>query len=126
MIAGSSLEAAAQSNGVKVQQSSMFARGSLVPGLGQFNEAIGAAFKLPVGAVSQPVKTEGAAVVLRVDKRVASDSAAWAAQKQAQRTARLQQLRDQRIQIFMSDLRKSAKVDDRRKQINSSVRRQEA
>jgi len=38
----------------------------------------------------------------------------------------LQQLRDQRIQIFMSDLRKSAKVDDRRKQINSSVRRQEA
>ena len=124
--AGSSLEAAAQSNGVKVQQSSMFARGSLVPGLGQFNEAIGAAFKLPVGAVSQPVKTEGAAVVLRVDKRVASDSSAWAAQKQAQRTARLQQLRDQRIQIYMSDLRKSAKVDDRRKQINASVRRQEA
>jgi parvulin-like peptidyl-prolyl isomerase len=79
-----------------------------------------------VGAVSQPVKTEGAAVVLRVDKRVASDSSAWAAQKQAQRTARLQQLRDQRIQIYMSDLRKSAKVDDRRKQINASVRRQEA
>ena len=72
------------------------------------------------------MKTEGAAVVLRVDKRVASDSSAWAAQKAAQRTARLQQLRDQRIQIYMSDLRKSAKVDDRRKQINASVRRQEA
>ena len=124
--AGSSLEAAAQANGVKVQQSPMFARGSLVPGIGQFNEAIGAAFKLPVGAVSQPVRTEGAAVVLRVDKRTMSDSAAWAAQKAAQRTARLQQLRDQRIQIFMSDLRKSAKIDDRRKQINASVRRQEA
>lgn len=124
--AASGLEAAAQSNGVKVQQSQMFARGSLVPGLGQFNEAIGAAFKLPVGAVSEPVKTEGSAVVLRVDKRVMSDSSAWAAQKQAQRQTRLQQLRDQRIQIFMSDLRKSAKVDDRRKQINATVRRQEA
>jgi len=65
-------------------------------------------------------------VVLRVNKRVMSDSAAWAAQKQAQRTARLQQLREQRVQIFMSDLRKSAKVDDRRKQINATVRRQEA
>jgi peptidyl-prolyl cis-trans isomerase D len=124
--AGSSLEAAAQANGVKVQQSQMFARGSLVPGIGQFNEAIGAAFKLPVGAVSQPVRTEGAAIVLRVDKRTMSDSAAWAAQKAAQRTARLQQLRDQRIQIFMSDLRKAAKIDDRRKAINASVRRQEA
>ena len=124
--AATSFEAAAQSNGVKVQQTQLFSRGSLVPGLGQFNEAIGAAFKLPVGAVSQPIKTEGAAVVERVDKRIASDSAAWAAQKAAQRTARLQQLRDQRIQIFMSDLRKSAKVDDRRKQINASVKRQEA
>jgi peptidyl-prolyl cis-trans isomerase D len=124
--AGSSLEAAAQANGVKVQQSQMFARGSLVPGIGQFNEAIGAAFKLPVGAVSQPVRTEGAAIVLRVDKRTMSDSAAWAAQKAAQRTARLQQLRDQRIQIFMSDLRQAAKIDDRRKAINASVRRQEA
>ena len=124
--AANGFEAAAQSSGVKLQQSPMFARGSLVPGLGQFNEAIGAAFKLPVSAVSQPIKTEGSVAVIRVDKRIASDSAAWAAQKQAQRTARLQQLRDQRIQIFMSDLRKSAKVDDRRKQINAAARRQEA
>ncbi|HEV8410980.1 MAG TPA: peptidylprolyl isomerase, partial [Gemmatimonadaceae bacterium] len=124
--AATGFEAAAQSSGVKLQQSPMFARGSLVPGLGQFNEAIGGAFRLPVGAVSQPIKTEGSVAVIRVDKRIASDSAAWAAQKQAQRTARLQQLRDQRIQIFMSDLRKSAKVDDRRKQINATARRQEA
>ena len=124
--AATGFEAAAQANGVKLQESQLFARGSLVPGLGQFNEAIGAAFSLPVGAVSQPVKTEPAVVVLRVNKRVMSDSAAWAAQKQAQRTARLQQLREQRVQIFMSDLRKSAKVDDRRKQINATVRRQEA
>jgi len=124
--AATGFEAAAQANGVKLQESQLFARGSLVPGLGQFNEAIGAAFSLPVGAVSQPVKTEPAVVVLRVNKRVMSDSAAWAAQKQAQRTARLQQLREQRVQIFMSDLRKSAKVEDRRKQINATVRRQEA
>jgi parvulin-like peptidyl-prolyl isomerase len=97
-----------------------------VPGLGQFNEAIGAAFALPTGAVSQPVKTDNGVFVLRVDKRVLADSAQWVAQKEAQKTIRLQQLRQQRIQMYLQDLRKSAKVDDNRKEINAAVRRQEA
>ena len=59
----------------------------------------------------------------RVDKRVLADSAAWAAQKQAQRTQRLQQLRQQKIQMFLQDMRKAAKIDDRRKQINAATRR---
>jgi peptidyl-prolyl cis-trans isomerase D len=124
--AGSTLEAAAQQVGKTVQTSPMFSRSSSVPGLGQFNEAIGAAFAIPVGAVSQPVKTDNGVFVLRVDKRVTADSAAWAAQEQVQKTVRLQQLRQQRIQMFLQDLRKSAKIDDRRKQINAAARRQEA
>ncbi|HEU4786677.1 MAG TPA: peptidyl-prolyl cis-trans isomerase, partial [Gemmatimonadaceae bacterium] len=124
--ATSTLEAAAQQAGKKVEQTPMFARGSAVPPLGQFTEAIGAAFALPVGAVSQPVRTSNAADVLRVDKRVVADSSAWAAQKEAQKTARLQQLREQRVQMFLQDLRKSAKVVDRRKEINATLRRQQA
>lgn len=123
--AASTLEAAAQQAGKKVEQSPMFARGSAVPGLGQFTEAIGAAFALPVGAVSQPVRTSNAADVLRVDKRIVADSSAWAAQKEAQKTARLQQLREQRVQMFLQDLRKAAKVVDRRKEINATLRRQQ-
>jgi peptidyl-prolyl cis-trans isomerase D len=124
--AGSTLEAAAQQVGKNVETSPMFSRSSSVPGLGQFNQAIGAAFAIPVGAVSQPVKTDNGVYVLRVDKRVTADSAAWAAQEQVQKTVRLQQLRQQRIQMYLQDLRKSAKVDDRRKQINAAARRQEA
>ena len=124
--AASSLEAAAQQANKKVEQSTMFTRASLVPGLGQFTEAIGAAFALPVGAVSQPVKTPNGVYVIRVDKRVLADSSAWAAQKGPQRDSRLQQLRQQRIQMYMADLRKAAKVDDRRKQINPALRRQQA
>jgi peptidyl-prolyl cis-trans isomerase D len=124
--AGSTLEAAAQAAGKHVEQSPMFTRSSNVVGLGQFNEAIGAAFSLPAGAVSQPVKTDNGVYVLRVDKRVVADSAQWAAQKDAQKTIRLQQLRQQRIQMFLQDLRKTAKVDDRRKAINAATRRQEA
>jgi peptidyl-prolyl cis-trans isomerase D len=124
--ASSTLETAAQAAGKKVEQTAMFSRSSNVPGLGQFSEAIGAAFALPTGAVSQPVKTDDGVYVLRVDKRVVADSAQWSAQKEAQKTIRLQQLRQQRIQMYLQDLRKSAKVDDRRKQINAATRRQEA
>jgi peptidyl-prolyl cis-trans isomerase D len=124
--AGSSLEAAAKEAGKKVDQTTMFARGSIVPGLGQYSQAVGASFALPVGAVSQPVKTSEAAYVLRVDKREVADSAAWDKQKAAQRELRLNQLRQQRIQMFMADLRKAAKIEDHRKEINSAVRRQQA
>jgi hypothetical protein len=76
--------------------------------------------------VSQPVKTTEAAYVLRVDKRVVADSAAWDKQRAAQRELRLNQLRQQRIQMFMTDLRKAAKIEDHRKEINSAMRRQQA
>jgi peptidyl-prolyl cis-trans isomerase D len=76
-----------------------------------------------VQAVSAPVRTTDAIFVLRVDKRVQADSAAWLKQKDAQRQARMQQLQQQRVQMFLADLRQSAKISDRRKQINASVRR---
>jgi peptidyl-prolyl cis-trans isomerase D len=121
----STLEAAAQQDGKKAEQTTMFTRASVVPGLGQFSEAIGAAFALPVGAISQPVKTDNGVFVLRVDKRINADSAAFAAQMPVQKQMRLQQLRQQRIQMFLQDLRKSAKVDDRRKKINAAARQQQ-
>ena len=124
--ATSSLEAAAQQAKKQVEKTPLFARGSVVPGLGQFTEAVGAAFALPVGAVSQPVRTSSAADVIRVDKRILADSSAWVAQKTTQKAARLQQLRDQAVQMFLQDLRKSAKIEDRRKDINATLRRQQA
>ena len=124
--ATSSLEVAAQQAKKQVEKTPLFARGSVVPGLGQFTEAVGAAFALPVGAVSQPVRTSSAADVIRVDKRILADSSAWVAQKATQKAARLQQLRDQAVQMFLQDLRKSAKIEDRRKDINATLRRQQA
>ena len=120
--AGSSLEAAAQGAGKKVETTPMFTRSSMVPGLGQFTEPIGAAFALPVAAVSQPIRSEQGVYVIRVDKRVLADSSAWAAQKAVQKQTRLQQLRQQRIQMFLADIRKAAKLDDRRKEINAATR----
>jgi len=124
--ATSGLEAAAAQQKLEVQHSPVFTRGTFVPGLGQFNEAIGTAFGLPVQAVSAPVRTTDAIFVLRVDRRVQADSAAWLKQVQAQRQARMQQLQQQRWQMYLADVRQSAKIDDRRKKINASVRRGES
>ena len=124
--AASTLEAAAKQVGATVSHTPTFARTMLVPGLGQFTEPVGAAFALPSGAVSQPIKSADGVYVLRVDSRRMADSTAWAAQRDAQRQTRLQQLREQKVRMFLIDLRQSAKVDDRRKQINAAMRRTDA
>ena len=122
--ASGSLEQAAQANGLTVEKSPMFTRISLVPGLGQFTPAIGAAFGLPPGAVSAPVRANDAVVVMRVERRVAADKGAFEAQKQQQRaevTARLQQ---QRVSEFLDELKANAKIEDKRKALAAAARRQ--
>lgn len=123
-IGSTGLEAAAAARKLSVQQTPAFTRSMFVPGLGQVNQAIGAAFGLPVGTVSEPIRTDDAIFVLRVDRRVNADSGAWLAQKSMQKQQRLSGMRQQAVQLYMQDLRESAKVDDRRKAINAAARRQ--
>ena len=120
--ATSSLESAAKSRGLTVEQSPPFTRVMPVPGLGSLNEAVGAAFSLPVGAVSAPISTDDGVYVLRVDRRVNADRAAFEAQKQAQRTQVMGGLRQQRVRDYLENLRKTADIEDNRKQINAAAR----
>lgn len=120
--ATSSLESAAKSRGLTVEQSPPFTRVMPVPGLGSLNEAVGAAFSLPVGAVSAPIATDDGVYVLRVDRRVNADRAAFEAQKQAQRTQVMGGLRQQRVRDYLENLRKTADIEDNRKQINAAAR----
>ncbi len=122
VVAGKTLEQAAQEHGATVEKTGMFTRVGLVPGLGRLNEAVGAAFGLPVGATSGPVKTEDGVFVIRVDARVNADRAAWEAQKDQQRQQLLLRLRRQRIQDFVTALRKEADVDDRRGEVQAMTR----
>jgi hypothetical protein len=62
--------------------------------------------------------------VIRVDAKKPADRAAFEAQKNDLRARRLQQLRQQRLELYLEDLRKTARVDDRRKDINAQLRRQ--
>jgi peptidyl-prolyl cis-trans isomerase D len=121
--AGSSLEAAAKTEGRPVDKGGPFARSTPVPSFGFMSEATGASFAIPVGSVGEPVKTAEAVYVIRVDKRVTSDSAKWAAQKATQRMQVQNSLRQQRVQIYLQSLRKAAKVEDHRARINALQRR---
>ena len=87
-------------------------------------EALGAAFALPVGAVSVPIRERDAVFVLQVDARKPADRVAFEAKKKELRAARIQQIRQQRLQAYFEDLRTSAKIDDRRKEITAQLKRQ--
>ena len=121
---GSTLEAAAQSRNLTVTQSPAFTRGGFVPGLGRLNEAVGAAFSLPIGAVSNPIRTDDAVIVMRVDRRVDADRAKWEEQKTAQRQSLIGGLRQQRVQAYIQQLKSDAKITDRRKEIQQQAARQ--
>ncbi len=121
--ASSSLEQAAQAEKLTAVKSPPFTRTSFVPDLGQMNEAIGAAFTLAPGTVSAPIKTSTAVYVLRVDRRVGADSAAWVKQKDTQRQTVLRTLRRERADEFLADLRQVAKIVDNRKLIEATTRR---
>ena len=122
--AKSTLESAAQAKGLTAIKSVPFTRTSQVPGIGRFNEAVGAAFALPVDVVSAPIKTADNIVVLRVDQRKLTDRAAFDAQKNQQRASLMDLLRRKRIQDFVVNLRAAAKIDDNRKSIDAAARRQ--
>ena len=120
--ASSTMEAAATAQNVAATKSESFARDGFVPGMGRLNQAIGAAFSLPIGAASAPIRTNDAVVVLRVDQRVEADRKAWEDQKNTQRIQVLQGLRQQRIQAFMQQLRENADIEDNRKRLAAQAR----
>lgn len=119
---GKTLAAAARAAGQTVSTTPMFARVSPVPGLGQATRVIGAAFALPTGDVSEPVKTSSAVFLIRVDKKVAADHAAWEKQKATQRQQVVRDLQQQRVQQFLADLRANATIEDHRKEIEQQTR----
>ncbi len=119
----STLEAAATKSNLPVDTSKVFTRLSFVDGLGYSNEAVGAAFGLPVG---QPavVRTVDAIFVLRVDYRTEVSREGFEAQKAMQRRQLMAAAREERIRQWLDNLRRDAKITDRRQEINASLRRQ--
>jgi peptidyl-prolyl cis-trans isomerase D len=120
--AASSFEQAAKVLNTQLGHSGPFSRVSEVPGVGRANQVIGAAFTLPLGAISEPIKTDEGVFVIRVDRRVNADRKTFEAQKPALRQQRLQAMQQARVRIFVTNLRESAKIKDYRKKVQESLR----
>ena len=120
--ARTSLEDAAPGAGMPLQKSELFTRVGGAEGIGRLNQAIGAAFSLPLGVVSSPIRVYDGIFVERVDQRVLKDKLEWEKQKDAQRATVLQQLRQQRVREFLQNLRDNAKIVDRREEIEAAQR----
>ena len=120
----SSLETAAQERDLTVTRSESFGRSTFVPGLGRLNAAIGAAFALPIGAISEPIVTDEGVFVLRVDRRTEASRDAFEAQKATQRANAIRVLQEARLREFMEGLREQADIDARRKELSAAARAQ--
>ncbi len=111
---GSTFEEAAAGAGLAVREAGPFTRLDFVPGLGQANRAVGAAFGLGEGEVSQPVVTEENVFVLRLLERIPADTAAFEEQKESLREQLTPTLQEQRLEQWLEGLRENARIVDRR------------
>ena len=118
-----SLEQAAEAGGRVVAQTEAFTRVSGASGIGVANRAVGAAFSLPEGAVSPPIRTDAAIFIMRVDSRVNASREDWELQRDIQRQMMNQQYRQRVVQEYLSGLRSSADVEDYRSRILRTLRR---
>jgi peptidyl-prolyl cis-trans isomerase D len=112
--AGKTLQQVAAANGLQVQQAGPFTRVEPNPVFGQANAAIGAAFGVPVGKVSDVVKTSGGLFIIRPVARTEADRKAWEAQKEQQRAMAMAQLQQEAFVRWMQSRRKSAEIEDNR------------
>ena len=115
--AGESLEDVANALGLEVQESDPFARNDFVPGMGRQNAAVGAAFGLRPGRVSDVVMTPGNAFIMELVGRAPADSAAWLGQTIVQRQTQVSILQQQRLQEWIVALRAAARIIDRRDEV---------
>jgi peptidyl-prolyl cis-trans isomerase D len=120
--AATSIEQAGQKAGIPAVESPRFTRVGGAEGIGRLNEAIGAAFSLPIGTVSAPIRTHDAIFIERVNQRVMTDSLVWDKQKAVQRAQVTDQLRQQRVRDFLRNLRETAKIEDKRKEVELANR----
>lgn len=111
---GEDLEAIAQETGHDLRLTELFARNDFVAGLGRQNAAIGTAFGLDRGEISEPVEAVGNAVILQMIQRTSADREAWENQKEDQRMAAQTLIQQRRVQDWLTGLRENASVVDRR------------
>jgi peptidyl-prolyl cis-trans isomerase D len=117
---GEPLSTVASSQGLEPKRAS-FTRVEFVPDLGYQNAAVGAAFGLTPGKVSDPVATGSNVFIIEQVARTPADSAAWVAQKETQRAQVAQLEQERRMSLWLDEIRATADIRDRRQEVLQPV-----
>ncbi len=114
---GTSLENVAERRDLTVRTFGPFTRYSPPAALQGSPAVAGAAFGLRVGETGGPIHTDFGTYFVRPARKVLADTNVFNASLESQRSAAIQQMRQERVQLILASLREAATVDDRRKDL---------
>ncbi|NJD11287.1 MAG: hypothetical protein FIB01_12920 [Gemmatimonadetes bacterium] len=118
---GAPLAQIAAQHQTTIQDAGPFTRSDFVPGLGRLSPAVGAAFGLQPGQVSELVEAGGNLALVQLVKRVDADRGKWQQQLAEQRARVTQALADEKWQQYLTALRESAKIVDNRRKLEQQA-----
>ena len=118
---GQTLEAAAQTAGLKVEKSHLRA-GDAGAGARADDRGDRRGIRRTGGLGRAAGEGANNVIVLRVDKRTDADKAAFEKQKKEQRDQMIQRVRQQRVQQYLAALRDAANVEDNRRIVKANAR----
>ncbi len=98
---GGDLQKAAKAAGLEAKTTEMIARDQPIPDIGISPQVDAAAFALPVGAISQPIKTDNALVVVRVTDKKQPTPAEYAADREKTRDDLVNERRNRFFSAYM-------------------------
>ncbi len=111
---GASLEEVASREGLRVEEPGSFSRTATVPGIGRANAAVGVAFGTPAGEIGGPVAAGNRIVLVEVLAVEEADRSSFETLRPILRAQLENQLRQQRLELWLEGLRETTRIQDRR------------
>jgi peptidyl-prolyl cis-trans isomerase D len=111
LAAARSFSAAAKAQGLEAKETALIARGSPLPDIGVSPEVDAVAFGLPAGAVSEPIATSDATVIVRVVERDEVTPEELRKGREAFRAELLNERRERFFNAYMTKVRENTPIE---------------
>jgi parvulin-like peptidyl-prolyl isomerase len=117
----SDFEKAAKAAGVEAKTTDLLTKDSPIPDLGAAPAVEDAAFKLPVGAVSDAIATDNGAAIVKVLEKQEVTPEDWAASKDRFREELLTDRRNRFFSAYMVKAKQKMKINVNRESLQKAV-----
>jgi parvulin-like peptidyl-prolyl isomerase len=111
---GETMDAVARGAQLSPSNAGPFTRLEFVPGMGRANAAVGAAFGMKPGQLSDVIESENMLYIIQLIDKKEADRQEFEAQKQQQRERTTPARAEQRWNMFIAALREDAEIIDNR------------